>query len=28
VDLRRDPNSLVWESYCPKLSGSWALAEA
>jgi hypothetical protein len=28
VDLRRDANSLVWESYCPNAAALWELAEA
>jgi hypothetical protein len=28
VDLRCDPNSLVWESYCPNTAALWELAEA
>ena len=27
VDLRRDPNGLVWESYCPNAAALWELAE-
>ncbi len=27
VDLRGDPNSLVWESYCPNAAVLWELAE-
>ena len=27
VDLRRDPNSLVWELYCPNAAALWELAE-
>ena len=25
VDLRGDPNSLVWESYCPNAAALWSL---
>ncbi len=28
VDLRRDPNSPVWETYCPNSSAFIALAQA
>jgi hypothetical protein len=28
VDLRRDANSPVWESYCPNAAALWELAEA
>ena len=28
VDLRRDANSLVWESYCPNAAAIWELADA
>jgi hypothetical protein len=28
VDLRRDPNNLVWEAYCPNAAALWELAEA
>ena len=28
VDLRRDPNSPVWENYCPNSSAFIALAQA
>jgi len=28
ADLRRDADSLVWESYCPNATALWELAEA